>query len=143
MYKINHEIILKGNAELSNKIFEDKELSNGINPIFKCNKCEIENSFTIIPFNTGFSFSDLIEKEFLREPFLLKEKIVSEAFGIYAYSNKYLVDGLPPIYFALNCKNCNQPHICIFGFGERQQGYFVCSIAGIWEIEEKDLNTPT
>jgi hypothetical protein len=136
MFKINTNIRVCHSANISAKKFINEQMDPSANGTFHCCKCSTENSFSITPYETGFSFLELYKnKNLLSDKEIVENKIAEKTSEWASYLGEYTVNDLPTLYFGISCSNCSETHLLVFGCGEKQPGLSICEISGIWSIE--------
>lgn len=135
MYKIESKIDIKNRMSVYKKTFINEELFPKVKTRFICANSNRGQDIEIIPFKSGFLFHELYEKEYLQRQTILKEGI-AKAPIFNNHSKDLRVWNLPTFYYGIQCENCLQKYIVVFGLGEQQPGKTVCQISGVWSYDE-------
>ena len=103
--KIEKKIIIKKRADITKKQFINNEMFPYIKSSFYCCNCQKKNHINIIPYETGYPFSELYMNNYLSENEILDNRIAKVTYLI------------------------------VFSLGEKQPSLEICQMSDAYEIE--------
>jgi hypothetical protein len=135
MFRINNKIQLQSLSPNTNHVFRNEETNPFVSSSFKCCKCNHENKFKIIPYETGFGFLEIYQdNNVLSKEEILEKKIATETSSWASYLGDLTVNDLATLYFGMACEKCHSNHLIVFCYGEKQPGLVVLEISGVWNF---------
>ncbi len=135
MFRIFHKIKILKAAIVSENTFRNEQTDPSVQSSFKCCHCSKYNKINIVPYQTGFPFSEIYKNEkVLTAHEILDNGLATKTSDWAVYMGDFTIDNLPTLYFGVDCNFCNAKHIVVFSFGEKQPGLEICEISGVWEF---------
>ncbi|MHC6199162.1 hypothetical protein [Elizabethkingia miricola] len=136
MYSISKRINIGKKALIKKEKFINDETNPAAVMQFSCCECGHENTVEIVPYQSGFPIFQIYhEDKVLSGNELLRNGMVSETSERMLHLGTFTINDLPTLYFGTDCSFCSSKYICVFSYGEKQQGLVKLTISGIWKFE--------
>jgi hypothetical protein len=134
MFRILDKITIENESVVLKKVFCNEETNPSALTEFTCCKCGSQNNIEIIPYETGFSITELYKNvdRVLALNILLENKMITPTSRWNLHYGEFTYHDLPTLYFGTACKYCYKENICIFSYGEQQPSLTLLKISGVW-----------
>ena len=115
--------------------YEGPEMYPFVDFEYYCKTCEKKNEVHLEPFKSGKILSELYEQHLISKKELIKNGVAKKSMAFQSHLGELILFNMPALYKFIQCENCNQQHLMVFGCGEVQPSRMLFQVSGIWRIK--------